>query len=119
METGEKVLNVSVNRNQRVGRLLKMNADDRKEIKIARSGDIVAVVGLKNIATGNTLCSIGNEILLESISFPDPVLSVALEAQSRSEQDKLGIALSKLLEEDPTLKSETDQESGQVVLAGM
>ncbi len=119
LETGGKVMNVSVNRNQRVGRLLKMHADERKEIKIAKSGDIVAVVGLKNIATGNTLCGIGNEILLESISFPDPVLSVALEAQSRSEQDKLGIALSKLLEEDPTLKSETDQESGQVVLAGM
>tara|TARA_Y100001960_G_scaffold308294_1_gene365483 strand:- start:6191 stop:8290 length:2100 start_codon:yes stop_codon:yes gene_type:complete len=119
LETGSKILNVSMNKTQRIGRLLKMHADERKEITVANSGDIVAVVGLKNVATGNTLSDAGKEILLESISFPDPVLSVALEAQSRSEQDKLGIALSKLLEEDPTLKSETDQESGQVVLAGM
>ena len=119
IETGKKILNASLNRNQRIGRLLRMHADERKEISIAKPGDIVAVVGLKNVATGNTLCDIGNEVLLESISFPDPVLSVALEAQSRSVLDKLSIALAKLLEEDPTLKTDTDQESGQVILAGM
>jgi len=108
-----------VNKQQRVGRLLKMHAEEREEIQSAKSGDIVAVVGLKEISTAHTLCDVSNRILLESMTFPDPVLSVAIEAKSKADQDKMDIAVTKLVDEDPTLRFSTDQESGQMVLAGM
>ncbi len=119
VSAGDKVFNTTVNKQQRVGRLLKMHAEDREEIKTAKAGDIVAVVGLKEISTAHTLCDVNNRILLESMSFPDPVLSVAIEAKSKADQDKMDIAVTKLVDEDPTLKFTTDQESGQMVLAGM
>jgi elongation factor G len=119
VSAGDKVFNTTVNKQQRVGRLLKMHAEDREEIKTAKAGDIVAVVGLKEISTAHTLCDVSNRILLESMTFPDPVLSVAIEAKSKADQDKMDIAVTKLVDEDPTLKFTTDQESGQMVLAGM
>jgi elongation factor G len=119
VSAGDKVFNTTVNKQQRVGRLLKMHAEDREEIKTASAGDIVAVVGLKEISTAHTLCDVSNRILLESMTFPDPVLSVAIEAKSKADQDKMDIAVTKLVDEDPTLKFTTDQESGQMVLAGM
>ncbi|MEG3582000.1 MAG: elongation factor G [Chloroflexota bacterium] len=119
INAGDKVFNSTVNKQQRVGRLLKMHAEEREEIQSAKSGDIVAVVGLKEISTAHTLCDVSNRILLESMTFPDPVLSVAIEAKSKADQDKMDIAVTKLVDEDPTLRFSTDQESGQMVLAGM
>lgn len=119
INAGDKVFNSTVNKQQRVGRLLKMHAEEREEIQSAKSGDIVAVVGLKEISTAHTLCDVSNRILLESMTFPDPVLSVAIEAKSKVDQDKMDIAVTKLVDEDPTLRFSTDQENGQMVLAGM
>ena len=119
INAGDKVFNSTLNKQQRVGRLLKMHAEEREEIQSAKSGDIVAVVGLKEISTAHTLCDVSNRILLESMTFPDPVLSVAIEAKSKADQDKMDIAVTKLVDEDPTLRFSTDQESGQMVLAGM
>ena len=119
VNAGDKVFNTTINKQQRIGRLLKMHAEDREEIQTAKSGDIVAVVGLKEISTAHTLSDPSDRILLESMSFPDPVLSVAIEAKSKADQDKMDIAVTKLVDEDPTLKFNTDQESGQMVLAGM
>ena len=119
VNAGDKVFNTTINKQQRIGRLLKMHAEDREEIQTAKSGDIVAVVGLKEISTAHTLSDPNDRILLESMSFPDPVLSVAIEAKSKADQDKMDIAVTKLVDEDPTLKFNTDQESGQMVLAGM
>ena len=119
INAGDKVFNSTLNKQQRVGRLLKMHAEEREEIQSAKSGDIVAVVGLKEISTAHTLCDVSNRILLESMTFPDPVLSVAIEAKSKADQDKMDIAVTKLVDEDPTLRFSTDQENGQMVLAGM
>ena len=119
INAGDKVFNSTLNKQQRVGRLLKMHAEEREEIQSAKSGDIVAVVGLKEISTAHTLCDVSNRILLESMTFPDPVLSVAIEAKSKTDQDKMDIAVTKLVDEDPTLRFTTDQENGQMVLAGM
>jgi elongation factor G len=119
IHAGDKVFNSTLNKQQRVGRLLKMHAEEREEIQSAKSGDIVAVVGLKEISTAHTLCDVSNRILLESMTFPDPVLSVAIEAKSKTDQDKMDIAVTKLVDEDPTLRFTTDQENGQMVLAGM
>ena len=119
VNAGDKVFNTTINKQQRIGRLLKMHAEDREEIQVASAGDIVAVVGLKEISTAHTLSDVSNRILLESMSFPDPVLSVAIEAKSKADQDKMDIAVTKLVDEDPTLKFNTDQESGQMVLAWM
>ena len=96
VNAGDKVFNTTINKQQRIGRLLKMHAEDREEIQVASAGDIVAVVGLKEISTAHTLSDVSNRILLESMSFPDPVLSVAIEAKSKADQDKMDIAVTKL-----------------------
>lgn len=119
LEAGTNVYNTFNRKRERVGRLLKMHADEREEIKTATAGEIVAAIGLKQTTTGNTICSQDSQLLLESITFPDPVLSMAVEASSKAEQEKLGIALSQLADEDPTLQLHTDKESGETILAGM
>lgn len=119
LETGTPVYNPANRSRERVGRLLKMHADSREEVKSAGPGEIVAVIGLKNAATGHTLSDQGSPIVLEAINFPDPVISVAVEPKTRSDQEKMTEALVRLVDEDPTLQTYTDEESGQTVLAGM
>ena len=119
LESGSNVYNSSTRTRERAGRLMKMHADSREEIKQASAGEIVAAIGLKDALTGNTLCDQSKPLLLESINFPDPVLSVAIEPKTRADQDKMGESLARLVGEDPTLQTWTDEESGQTVLAGM
>ncbi|MBI62812.1 MAG: elongation factor G [Chloroflexi bacterium] len=119
LESGANVYNSSTRTRERAGRLMKMHADSREEIKQASAGEIVAAIGLKDALTGNTLCDQSKPLLLESITFPDPVLSVAIEPKTRADQDKMGESLARLVGEDPTLQTWTDEESGQTVLAGM
>src|SRR5690606_15005809 len=104
---------------ERIGRILQMHANHREEITTAYSGDIAAAVGLKDTGTGDTLCDEKNLVILESMEFPEPVISVAIEPKSKADQDKMGAALAKLQEEDPTFRAETNVETGQVVIAGM
>ena len=119
LESGSNVYNSSTRTRERAGRLMKMHADSREEIKQASAGEIVAAIGLKDALTGNTLCDQSKPLLLESINFPDPVLSVAIEPKTRADQDKMGESLARLVGEDPTLQTWTDEESGQTVLAEM
>ena len=119
LESGSNVYNSSTRTRERAGRLMKMHADSREEIKQASAGEIVAAIGLKDALTGNTLCDQSKPLLLESINFPDPVLSVAIEPKTRADQDKMGESFARLVGEDPTLQTWTDEESGQTVLAGM
>ncbi len=119
VEAGSSVYN-SVKRNrERLGRILQMHANHREDIDICYSGDIAAAVGLKNTTTGDTLCDEKNPIILESMNFPEPVIRVAIEPKTKAGQEKMGIALSKLAEEDPTFKFYTDEETGQTIIAGM
>jgi elongation factor G len=119
LEAGKPVYNPTRRERERIGRLLKMHADTREEIKAAGPGEIVAAIGLKKAFTGDTICDEQSQILLESIQFPDPVLSVAVEPRTRADQEKMDTALGRLADEDPTFRVRTDQESGQVVIAGM
>ena len=119
LESGATVFNTFNNKRERVGRLIKMHANSREEIKEAGAGEIVAAIGLKQTTTGNTICSQNTPLLLESINFPAPVLSMAVEAKTKADQDKLSEALARLADEDPTLRLFTDDESGQTILAGM
>ena len=119
LEAGTNVYNSTSRSRERVGRLMKMHADTREDVKTAQAGEIVAAIGLKSASTGHTLCEQRDPIILESISFPDPVLSVAVEPKSRSEQEKMAESLKRLSDEDPTLQVWVDHESGQTVLAGM
>ncbi len=119
MEAGSYVLNSTKGNKERIGRILQMHANERKEIKTVYSGDIAAAVGLKNTTTGDTLCDEGHPIILESMEFPDPVIRVAIEPKTKAGQEKMGIALAKLAEEDPTFKTYTDEETGQTIIAGM
>jgi elongation factor G len=119
MQTGEQVLNAATGRKDRIGRLLQMHANKRQEIEEACTGDIVAVVGLKTVATGQTLCHPKHPILLESIQFPEPVIWIAVEAKTKADMDKLGAALSRLAAEDPTFRVSLDPETGQTLIAGM
>jgi len=119
LESGSNIYNSSTRSKERAGRLMKMHADSREEIKQATAGEIIAAIGLKDAVTGHTLCDQSNPLLLESINFPAPVLSVAVEPKTRSDQDKMGESLARLVGEDPTLQTWTDEESGQTVLAGM
>ena len=119
MEAGSYVLNSVKGQKERIGRILQMHANDRKEIKIVYAGDIAAAVGLKNTTTGDTLCDEKNPIILESMEFPEPVIRVAIEPKTKAGQEKMSIALVKLAEEDPTFKAYTDQETGQTIIAGM
>ena len=119
LKTGDSVLSVAKGRSERIGRLLKMHANKREEINEILAGDICACVGLRNVTTGDTICDERHPILLESIEFPAPVISVAVEPKTKSDQEKMGIALSKLAQEDPTFKVATDPDSGQTIISGM
>ena len=119
LKSGSYVYNSTKGKKERIGRILQMHANNRKEIEFLYSGDIAAVVGLKDTTTGDTLCDEKAPIILESMEFPDPVISVAVEPATKNDQDKMGIALQKLAEEDPTFKVRTDPETGQVIISGM
>ncbi|MDO4767903.1 MAG: elongation factor G [Pseudomonadota bacterium] len=119
LEAGSTVLNAASGKKERIGRLLKMHANKREEIKEAFAGDIVAAVGLKQTATGETLCDIKRPVLLESIDFPEPVIEVAIEPKTKTDRDSLGQALQKLAKEDPSFRVKTNEETGQTLIAGM
>ena len=119
LETGASVLNSTKGNRERVGRILQMHANHREDLEKVYSGDIAAAVGLKNTTTGDTLCDEKHPVILESMEFPEPVIRVAIEPKTKAGQEKMGIALSKLAEEDPTFKSYTDEETGQTIIAGM
>ena len=119
LESGSYVLNASKDKKERIGRILQMHANTRNEIDRVYSGDIAAAVGLKDTTTGDTLCALDAPVILESIEFPDPVIQVAVEPKSKADQDKMGIALQKLAEEDPSVRVETNVETGETVISGM
>ena len=119
LNTGSAVLNATKNKRERVGRLLQMHANHREDLETVYAGDIAAVVGLKNTTTGDTLCDEKAPIVLESMEFPEPVIRVAIEPKTKAGQEKMGIALAKLAEEDPTFRTYTDEETGQTIIAGM
>ena len=119
LESGSTVLNSSKDKKERIGRILQMHANHREDIDKVYAGDIAAAVGLKDVTTGNTLCDPEHPIILESMEFPEPVIDIAIEPKDKAAQEKMGIALSKLAEEDPTFKTYTDQETGQTIIAGM
>ena len=119
LKTGDSVLNSGRQKTERIGRLLKMHANKREEISEIYAGDICACVGLRNVTTGDTICNEDHPITLESIEFPAPVISVAVEPKTKSDQEKMGVALGKLAQEDPTFRVSTDPDSGQTIIAGM
>ena len=119
LESGSYVLNASKGKKERIGRILQMHANTRQEIDKVYSGDIAAAVGLKDTTTGDTLCALDSPVILESIEFPDPVIQVAVEPKSKADQDKMGVALQKLAEEDPSFRVETNVETGETVISGM
>lgn len=119
LAAGSYVLNSANGKRERIGRLVRMHANSREEVKEVYSGDIVAVVGLKDTTTGNTLCAENRPVLLESIKFPEPVIQIAVEPKTKADQEKMAIALQKLAEEDPTFRVETDEETSQTLLSGM
>ena len=119
LKSGSYVYNSTKGKKERIGRILQMHANNRKEIDIVYSGDIAAAVGLKDTTTGDTLCDENHQIILESMNFPDPVISVAVEPATKNDQEKMSIALQKLAEEDPTFKVRTDPETGQTIISGM
>ena len=119
VRAGDSILNATQGKKERIGRLLKMHANKREDIEEVSAGDIAAAVGLKGARTGDTLCEQKNPVLLEVMTFPDPVLSMAIEPKTKQDQEKLGVGLGKLVHEDPTFKVQTDQETGQTVISGM
>ena len=119
LETGSYVLNSTTNTKERIGRILRMHSAEREEVKEVFAGDIVATIGLKNTRTGNTLCQEGYPIVFENISFPEPVISTRVEPESKADQEKMGVALKKLLEEDPTFRVKEDLETGETIISGM
>ena len=119
LQSGSYVFNSTKNKRERLGRILQMHANHREEVEAVFAGDIAAAVGLKFSTTGDTLCDEKNLVVLESMEFPDPVIDVAIEPKTKSDQEKLGIALQKLAEEDPTFKTHTDHETGQTIISGM
>ena len=119
VDKGSSVYNSTKDKDERIGRILQMHANDRKDIETCYAGDIAAAVGLKNTTTGDTLCDKKHPVILESMEFPEPVISVAIEPKTKAGQEKMGIALAKLAEEDPTFKAYTDEETGQTIIAGM
>jgi elongation factor G len=119
IETGSSIINSTKDRRERVGRMLLMHANNREDIKEAFSGDIVALAGLKDTRTGDTLCDPQKAVILEKMEFPEPVIEIAIEPKSKADQEKLGVALAKLAAEDPSFRVSTDQESGQTILKGM
>ena len=119
LDSGSYVVNATKDKNERIGRLLQMHSNQRVDIDTCAAGDIVAVVGLKNTTTGDTLCSEDAPIILESMEFADPVIDIAVEPKTKAEQDKMSLALQKLAEEDPTFRVSTNHETGQTIIAGM
>lgn len=119
LSSGDTVFNPVKSKRERVGRILQMHSNNREEIKEVRAGDIAAAVGLKQVTTGDTLCALDSVITLERMEFPEPVISVAVEPKTKSDQEKMGIALSKLAQEDPSFRVQTDEESGQTIISGM
>ncbi len=119
LESGSYILNTSTNKKERVGRIVRMHANKREEVKEVYAGDIAAIVGLKGTTTGDTLCDPENPITLENIEFPEPVISIAIEPKTKADQEKMGLALKKLAEEDPTFKIKGDAETGQTIISGM
>jgi elongation factor G len=119
LESGTGVINSTKDRRERIGRMLLMHANNREDIKEAYAGDIVALAGLKDVRTGDTLCDPQKSVILEKMEFPDPVIEIAIEPKSKADQEKLGVALAKLVAEDPSFRVTTDQESGQTILKGM
>ena len=119
LESGNAVFNSVKGKKERVGRMVQMHANDREEIKEVLAGDIAAAIGLKNVTTGDTLCDENNRIVLERMEFPEPVISVAVEPKSKADQEKMGVALGKLAQEDPSFRVRTDEESGQTIISGM
>ena len=119
VEAGATVLNATKDKNERMGRILQMHANSRQDIDCCFCGDIAAAVGLKNTTTGDTLCDENNPVILESMEFPEPVISLAIEPKTKAGQEKMALALAKLAEEDPTFRTYTDQETGQTIISGM
>jgi elongation factor G len=119
VRTGDAIQNTTRDNRERMGRLLKMHANHREEVEEIRAGDIGAAIGLKNTFTGDTLCAVDSPVLLEAITFPEPVISVAIEPKTKEDQDRLGETLGRMVEEDPTFRSRYDQETGQTVISGM
>ncbi|MES9967666.1 MAG: elongation factor G [Sedimenticola sp.] len=119
LKSGDSVYNPVKGKKERIGRILQMHSNSREEIKEVRAGDIAAAVGLKDVTTGETLCDQGNVITLERMEFPEPVIAVAVEPRTKADQEKMGVALSKLAQEDPSFRVSTDDESGQTIIAGM
>ena len=119
LESGSSVINANKDKKERIGRILQMHANHREDIEKVFAGDIAAAVGLKDVTTGDTLCDENNPVILESMEFPEPVIDIAIEPKDKAAQEKMGIALAKLAEEDPTFKAYTNQETGQTIIAGM
>ncbi len=119
VESGSYILNATKNKRERIGRILQMHANKRNELDVVRAGDIAAGIGFKEVGTGDTLCDEKEPVILENMEFPEPVIDVAIEPKDKDAQEKLGIALAKLAEEDPTFKTYTNQETGQTIIAGM
>ncbi|PKM22471.1 MAG: elongation factor G [Gammaproteobacteria bacterium HGW-Gammaproteobacteria-14] len=119
LKSGDSILNATKDRKERVGRLLQMHANNREEIKEVLAGDIAACVGMKDVTTGETLCALDKPIILERMEFPEPVISVAVEPKSKADQEKMGLALGRLAQEDPSFRVRTDEESGQTIISGM
>jgi elongation factor G len=119
LKSGDSVFNSVSSKKERVGRIVQMHANSREEIKEVRAGDIAACIGLKDVTTGDTLCDLEHKIVLERMEFPDPVISVAVEPKSKADQEKMGVALGKLAQEDPSFRVKTDEETGQTIISGM
>jgi len=119
LNSGDSVYNSVKQKKERVGRIVQMHANSREEIKEVRAGDIAACIGLKDVTTGDTLCDLNDKIVLERMEFPDPVISVAVEPKSKADQEKMGVALGKLAQEDPSFQVRTDEETGQTIISGM
>ena len=119
LSKGDTVLNTATGKTERIGRLVEMHADSREEIESAQAGDIVAIVGMKNVQTGHTLCDPKEPATLEPMVFPDPVISIAVAAKDKGSVEKLGMALSKMVQEDPSFRVETDVESNEIIIKGM
>ncbi len=119
LKSGSYIINSSTGKKERIGRLVRMHSNHREEVKELYAGDIAAIIGLKNTTTGNTLCDENKSLLLESITFPEPVIKIAVEPKTKADQEKMGVALQRLAEEDPTFRVETDEETNQVLISGM
>src|SRR5690606_12412578 len=119
LASGDSVINSVKGKKERVGRMVQMHANDRQEIKEVRAGDIAALIGMKDVTTGDTLCDIANPIVLERMDFPEPVIHVAVEPKTKADQEKMGVALGRLAQEDPSFRVRTDEETGQTIIGGM